>query len=280
MILIADSGATKTDWCLGKKTTDARVIQTQGINPFHQSAEHIYKVLTEELLPQLGEENHITHIHFYGAGCTPEKSVIVKEQLQALFLDADIDVQSDLLGAARSLCGKEQGIACILGTGSNSCLYDGEKIIANVSPLGYILGDEGSGAVLGKRLVGDCLKHQLPEHICQAFLNETGLTPADIINKVYRQPQANRFLASLVPFIKANSWHPAIQDMLIGEFTRFLQRNVIPYDRPDLPINFVGGVANNFTEEITAACKACGLKIGKIIARPAIEMQKYHFYVI
>ena len=215
MILIADSGATKTDWCLGEKTTDARVIQTQGINPFHQSAEHIYKVLTEELLPQLGEENHITHIHFYGAGCTPEKSVIVKEQLQALSLDADIDVQSDLLGAARSLCGKEQGIACILGTGSNSCLYDGEKIIANVSPLGYILGDEGSGAVLGKRLVGDCLKHQLPEHICQAFLNETGLTPADIINKVYRQPQANRFLASLTPFLSAHREEPEIHDLLI-----------------------------------------------------------------
>ena len=110
MILIADSGATKTDWCLGNTTTDARIIQTQGINPFHQSPEHIYKVLAEELLPQLEEGINITHIHFYGAGCTPEKSVIVKEQLQALFSNAMIDVQSDLLGAARSLCGKEQGI--------------------------------------------------------------------------------------------------------------------------------------------------------------------------
>ena len=276
MKLIADSGATKTDWCLGKKTTDARVIQTQGINPFHQSAEHIYKVLTEELLPQLGEENHITHIHFYGAGCTPEKSVIVKEQLQALFPDADIDVQSDLLGAARSLCGKEQGIACILGTGSNSCLYDGEKIIANVSPLGYILGDEGSGAVLGKRLVGDCLKHQLPEHICQAFLNETGLTPADIINKVYRQPQANRFLASLTPFLSAHREEPGIHDLLIDCFTEFFKRNVMQYAYEGTEVHFTGSIAWYFQEEVKEAAESLGIRTGKFIKSPIHGLINYH----
>lgn len=276
MILIADSGATKTDWCLGEKTTDARVIQTQGINPFHQSAEHIYKVLTEELLPQLGEEKHITHIHFYGAGCTPEKSVIVKEQLQALFLDADIDVQSDLLGAARSLCGKEQGIACILGTGSNSCLYDGEKIIANVSPLGYILGDEGSGAVLGKRLVGDCLKHQLPEHICQAFLNETGLTPADIINKVYRQPQANRFLASLTPFLSAHREEPEIHDLLIDCFTEFFKRNVMQYAYEGTEVHFTGSIARYFQEEVKEAAESLGIRTGKFIKSPIHGLINYH----
>ena len=276
MILIADSGATKTDWCLGEKTTDAQIIQTQGINPFHQSAEHIYKVLTEELLPQLGEENHITHIHFYGAGCTPEKSVIVKEQLQALFLDADIDVQSDLLGAARSLCGKEQGIACILGTGSNSCLYDGEKIIANVSPLGYILGDEGSGAVLGKRLVGDCLKHQLPEHICQAFLNETGLTPADIINKVYRQPQANRFLASLTPFLSAHREEPEIQDLLIDCFTEFFKRNVMQYAYEGTEVHFTGSIARYFQEEVKEAAESLGIRTGKFIKSPIHGLINYH----
>ena len=277
MILIADSGATKTDWCLGEKTTDARVIQTQGINPFHQSAEHIYKVLTEELLPQLGEENHITHIHFYGAGCTPEKSVIVKEQLQALFLDADIDVQSDLLGAARSLCGKEQSIACILGTGSNSCLYDGEKIIANVSPLGYILGDEGSGAVLGKRLVGDCLKHQLPEHICQAFLNETGLTPADIINKVYRQPQANRFLASLTPFLSAHREDPGIHTLLIDCFTEFFKRNVMQYAYKGTEVHFTGSIAWYFQEEVKEAAESLGIRTGKFIKSPIHGLTKFHF---
>ena len=276
MILIADSGATKTDWCLGEKTTDTRLIQTQGINPFHQSAEHIYKVLTEELLPQLVEKNHITHIHFYGAGCTPEKSVIVKEQLQALFLDADIDVQSDLLGAARSLCGKEQGIACILGTGSNSCLYDGEKIIANVSPLGYILGDEGSGAVLGKRLVGDCLKHQLPEHICQAFLNETGLTPADIINKVYRHPQANRFLASLTPFLYAHREEPEIHYLLIDCFTEFFKRNVMQYAYEGTEVHFTGSIAWYFQEEVKEAAESLGIRTGKFIKSPIHGLINYH----
>ena len=277
MILIADSGATKTDWCLGEKTTDARIIQTQGINPFHQSAEHIYKVLAEELLPQLGEATNITHIHFYGAGCTPEKSVIVKEQLQALFSNAVIDVQSDLLGAARSLCGKEQGIACILGTGSNSCLYDGEKIIANVSPLGYILGDEGSGAVLGKRLVGDCLKHQLPEHICQAFLRETELTPADIINKVYRQPQANRFLASLTPFLSAHREEPEIHALLVGCFTEFFKRNVMQYDTGQAKAHFTGSIAWYFQEEVKEAAQSLGICTGKFIKNPINGLTKFHF---
>jgi N-acetylglucosamine kinase-like BadF-type ATPase len=232
--------------------------------------------LTEELLPQLGEENHITHIHFYGAGCTPEKSVIVKEQLQALFLDADIDVQSDLLGAARSLCGKEQGIACILGTGSNSCLYDGEKIIANVSPLGYILGDEGSGAVLGKRLVGDCLKHQLPEHICQAFLNETGLTPADIINKVYRQPQANRFLASLTPFLSAHREEPGIHTLLIDCFTEFFKRNVMQYAYEGIEVHFTGSISWYFQEEVKEAAESLGIRTGKFIKSPIHGLINYH----
>ena len=184
MKLIADSGATKTDWCLGENKENAQIIQTQGINPFHQSKEHIALVLCEELLPQLPADECITHIHFYGAGCTPEKSIIVEEELTKLFPDAFIDVQSDLLGAARALCGKKKGIACILGTGSNSCFYDGEQITANVSPLGYILGDEGSSAHLGKRLVSDCLKRQLPENICAMFLKDAGVSPAAIIDKV------------------------------------------------------------------------------------------------
>ena len=197
MILIADSGSTKTDWCIGSSFT----IQTKGINPFHQSEEVIQQILTNELLPQMPEEVLIDAIYFYGAGCTPEKSPIIQRTLSHCFPQCTIEVNSDLLGAARALCGKSPGIACILGTGSNSCFYDGQQITSNVSPLGYILGDEGSGAVLGKRLVGDCLKKQLPEHICHSFLDTFGLTPAQIIEKVYRQPQANRFLASLTPFL-------------------------------------------------------------------------------
>lgn len=276
MILIADSGATKTDWCLGKNKADAQVVQTQGINPFHQSKEHIAQVLIEELLPQLPTDEHITHIHFYGAGCTPEKSLIVKEELAKLFPDAIIDVQSDLLGAARALCGKEKGIACILGTGSNSCFYDGGKITANVSPLGYILGDEGSGANLGKKLVGDCLKGIMPSDIRQAFLEETGLTPTDIIEKVYRQPQANRFLASLTPFLSAHRNIPEIQALLLSSFTEFFRRNVMQYAYETVEVHFTGSIAWYFQEEVKKAAQALNIRTGQFIKNPIHGLAKFH----
>ena len=277
MILIADSGATKTDWCLGENKADARIIQTQGINPFHQTKEHIARVLSEELLPQLGEAKTVSHIHFYGAGCTPEKTVIVKEELETFFPQAQIEVQSDLLGAARSLCGKEKGIACILGTGSNSCEYDGEKITANVSPLGYILGDEGSGATLGKRLTGDCLKHQLPEHICSQFLEYTGLTPAQIIDKVYRQPQANRFLASLTPFLSKHRNEPEIHELLLSCFSDFFRRNVMQYAYKGIEVHFTGSIAWYFQEEVKETANTLGICTGQFIKNPIHGLINYHF---
>ncbi|MBQ8520883.1 MAG: ATPase [Bacteroides sp.] len=273
MRLIADSGSTKTDWCMGDTHP---MIHTRGINPFHQSAEDIRRTLAEELLPRLPKEWSPSHIHFYGAGCTPEKSVIVKEVLRTLFPQASVEVESDLLGAARALCRKEEGIACILGTGSNSCLYDGEKIIANVSPLGYILGDEGSGATLGKRLVGDCLKRQLPEDICEAFLKETGLTPAEIIDKVYRRPQANRFLASLTPFLSAHREAKEIHRLLVSCFEDFFRRNVMQYHRTDLRVHFVGSIARHFREEVEEAATAFGLQTGKFIQSPIGELWNFH----
>ena len=276
MTLIADSGATKTDWCFGKNKTDVRIIQTQGINPFHQTKEHIAQVLNEELLPQLEGAESISHIHFYGAGCTPEKSILIKKELQILFPHALIDVQSDLLGAARSLCGKKKGIACILGTGSNSCEYDGEKITANVSPLGYILGDEGSGATLGKRLTGDCLKHQLPEDICSLFLEYTGLTPAQIIDKVYRQPQANRFLASLTPFLSKHRNIPEIHELLISCFSDFFRRNVMQYDYKQAIVHFTGSIAWHFQEEVKEVATSLDICTGQFIKSPIHGLINYH----
>lgn len=277
MILIADSGATKTDWCLGENKADARIIQTQGINPFHQTQEHIAHVLGKELLPQLEKVETVSHIHFYGAGCTPEKSIVVKEKLQTCFPQALIDVQSDLLGAARSLCGNEPGIACILGTGSNSCEYNGKKITSNVSPLGYILGDEGSGATLGKRLTGDCLKHQLPEYVCNLFLEYTNLTPAQIIDKVYRQPQANRFLASLTPFLSTHRNIPEIHELLISCFSDFFQRNVMQYaSHKDCKIHFTGSIAWHFQEEVKEAAQLLNIRTGEFIQNPIHGLINYH----
>ena len=275
MILIADSGATKTDWCYGS-VEQHQIIQTQGINPFHQSTETISQVLSEELKPQLEDCTQITHIFFYGAGCTPEKAKIVHTALQTFFPQAMICVESDLLGAARSLCGKEAGIACILGTGSNSCEYDGEKITSNISPLGYILGDEGSGAVLGRRLVGDCLKHQLPEHICQAFLEEIKFTSAEIIDKVYRQPQANRFLASLTPFLSHYRKEPGIHALLVACFNDFFQRNVMQYKYQVCQVHFTGSIAWYFQEEVKEVAEKLNIQTGKFIQSPIHGLINYH----
>ena len=173
MLLLADSGATKTDWYIGNNPTDGLQFQTEGINPFHQSPSIICTILEKQLLPHLPVSPASCHrIFFYGAGCTPTKSLEVARILQIFFTNAQISVESDLLGAARSACKDHPGIACILGTGSNSCLYDGRQIVRNIPPLGYILGDEGSGAYLGKRFIGDCLKGQLPEKLRDGLLEE------------------------------------------------------------------------------------------------------------
>lgn len=282
MIIIADSGSTKTEWIVGE-VADLSVI-TKGINPVRDTKEEILEVLSTELMPKLFSSSTIsqadvTEIHFYGAGCIPPFSQSVKEALGYLFPQAEAHVYSDLLGAARALCSREEGIACILGTGSNSCLCKDGEIEKNISPLGYILGDEGSGAVLGRTLLSEMLKGNL-QNLWNDFSEEYGFSVPNIIDKVYRQPQANRFLASLVPFIKKNIEYCPVREMVVNEFTRFLQRNIIPYGRPDLPVNFTGGVAYAFADEIHAACTACGLKLGKITARPAEDIRKYHFYVI
>ena len=268
MILVADSGSTKTQWI-----TESQSIETQGINPVRDRKEHILDIIRTELMPSLCTE--VSDIFFYGAGCIEPFISSVREALAEIFPQSRIEVASDLLGAARALCQRDEGIACILGTGSNSCLCRDGQIISNIPPLGFILGDEGSGAVLGRRLISEMLKGSLT-HLWDRFQDayETGIS--DVIDRVYRQPQPNRYLASLVPFISQNRTDPAVGEMLRDEFTRFLTRNAARYDRPDLPVNFVGGIANSFVSEIQSSCETCGMKMGRILARPAQEMLVYH----
>ena len=286
MILIADSGSTKTDWCLCKKGTVLCSIQTQGINPYHQSEEAIEAVLREELLPQLTQHSAFNiqnslDIVFYGSGCANENACNrIKKAIHKVLETKDITVHSDLLGAARALCGYEEGIACVLGTGSNSCLYNGKEITANTPPLGYILGDEGSSAVLGRRLVGDCLKNQLPEAIRDEFLTEYGLTQEIILEKVYRQPLANRFLASLTPFLSKHREVPEVHNLLVESFVAFFVRNVKQYRRPWLPIHFVGSIANAFAPELKEAAESLGMELGTIMRSPMEGLIKYHTGVV
>ena len=285
MFLIADSGSTKTDWCLCNKGTAILRIQTQGINPYHQSEEAIEQVLTNELLPQLSQQAEdsaikITkslHVIFYGAGCANDNACNrVKEAIHKVIGVNDVTIHSDLLGAARALCGHEEGIACVLGTGSNSCLYNGKEIVANIPPLGYILGDEGSSAVLGRRLVGDCLKNQLPEALREEFLAEYGLTQEIILEKVYRQPLANRFLASLTPFLSKHREVPEVHKILVESFVDFFVRNVKQYRHPWLPIHFVGSIANAFSSEVKEAAESLGMELGTIMQSPMEGLIKYH----
>ena len=282
MKLIADSGSTKTDWCLCNGDTVLTTIQSQGINPYHQAEEAIEQVLRNELLPQLSKNPEFNSqssikVIYYGAGCANETACNrVKEAIHKVLNTKDITVHSDLLGAARALCGHEEGIACVLGTGSNSCLYNGKEIKANIPPLGYILGDEGSSAVLGRRLVGDCLKNQLPEAIREEFLAEYQLTQEIILEKVYRQPLANRFLASLTPFLSKHREVPEIHRLLIESFTDFFVRNVKQYRHPWLPIHFVGSIANAFSAELKEAAESLGMELGIIMQSPMEGLIKYH----
>ena len=282
MHLIADSGSTKTDWCLCNGSAIVNHIQTQGINPYHQTEEAIEEVLREELLPQLEAQGAKVQssqlsIIYYGSGCANETACNrIKEAIHKILGTSDATIYSDLLGAARALCGHDEGIACVLGTGSNSCLYNGKEIIANIPPLGYILGDEGSSAVLGRRLVGDCLKNQLPEALREEFLAEYQLTQEIILEKVYRQPLANRFLASLTPFLSKHKEVPEIHNLLVDSFVDFFVRNVKQYRRPWLPIHFVGSIANAFSAELKEAAESLGMELGTIMQSPIEGLVKFH----
>jgi len=301
MILIADSGSTKTDWCLTEDSgCNLLHFTTQGINPFHQSQREITDLLHKEVLPCLDchtahpanhTEPHSTYsattpsqsplsgqiegIYFYGSGCTTEKSPILRSALQETFPQiSTVEVASDLLGAARSLCGHQPGIVCILGTGSNSCYYDGTQIVRNIPPLGYILGDEGSGAALGKRLIGDCLKQQLPEKICSRFLAYCPLSPSEIIDKVYRRPMPNRFLAECSRFLYANRQEESIHRLLTECFSDFIRRNVLSY--PDGSLFFTGSIACYYAEELKEVTQSFGLSIADIQQRPMEGLIRFH----
>jgi hypothetical protein len=280
--LIADSGSTKTDWLYIAPDGTQTELHTDGINPARDTRDIIYNVINDQLLPQLlplrqreGGESLLA-VYFYGAGCILPFSQSVQSVIKELLPDCSVEVESDLLGAARALCGNEPGIACILGTGSNSCLYDGKDIIEHTPPLGYILGDEGSGSFLGKTLLNGLFKGLLPEELKLAFCNKYNMSLPDIIERVYRQPSANTFLASLVPFISEHRSHPAIHDMLIGVFRQFIIRNIDIYGHKEMPIHCVGGIAYQFAEELSEATAYQGMKIGRILRRPIDAIVQYH----
>ena len=279
MKLIVDSGSTKTDWGFFNTVYDLKAVKTQGINPCHQSEEEIRGIIRNELLPntQNIDLGTISEVFYYGAGCATDYICAQMAALLKEFIpNAAIAVDSDMLGAARALCGHAEGVACVLGTGSNSCLYNGKAIEDQVPSLGYILGDEGSSAALGRRLIGDCLKRQLPEAVSREFMERYSLTKESIIESVYRKPLPNRFIAGFAPFVYEKRAVPEVHKMIIQCFSEFFTRNVINYHKPWLPVHFVGSLAGSFAEELRETADSLGMTIGKIEASPMSGLVDYH----
>lgn len=275
MLLIADSGSTNTTWLLCDGASIVAEIHTGGINPFYMEESAVAELVCRDLLPRL-EGCRIESLHFYGAGCIPgAKSMVVVDALHACFTDADVEVLSDLWGACRGLCGRDAGIVCILGTGSNSCYYDGEKIIRNVPPLGFVLGDEGSGAVLGKSVLADYLKGLMPSDLSALFESKYDCDSSAMLDRVYRQPFPNRYLASFAPFLSENISHPYINRLVYGKLSEFVERNIQHYPS-DVPVNFTGSVAFHFKSVLQDVCISAGFSMGRISQSPVYGLADYH----
>lgn len=273
--LIADSGATKTDWCLIKGNEILKHYSGKGISPVFQTEDQISNEIHNNVFPEFKEWN-ISKIHFYGSGCIAENTPIVKSAIFKIFPIETIEVYSDLIAAAHSLCGHKPGIACILGTGSNSCEWDGNRIINQISPLGFILGDEGSGAYIGKKLIGDALKNQLTPGLKELLLDEYELTPSIIIDKVYRQPFPSRFLASLSPFISKHLDDESIRQIVINSFNDFFKRNIMQYNFSEKSVNFVGSIAWYYSDILKETAQLNGIITGKILKSPMIGLIEYY----
>ncbi len=274
-IIIVDSGATKADWCLVSGEEVLHQFSGNGISPVHQTKEEIVREIKENV-PAQYKEAPIKAIYFYGAGCIPEKTPLVREALQLAFPIETIEVYSDLIAAARALCGRKPGIASILGTGSNSCEWDGRRVIKQIPSLGFILGDEGSGASLGKRLVRDALRDQLTTGLKEALLEEYQLTTALVIEKVYRKPFPGSFLASLSPFILKHIEDPTIYRIVHESVSNFFERNIMRYDYQNNKVNFVGSIAWHYATVITKVASEKGIEIGKIVQSPMEGLITYH----
>jgi len=275
-ILIADGGSTKCEWCLlhGKKK---KIVETQGMSPYFVNGRQIEHILEKELLPKLRAMN-VDEIYYYGTGCANAANrEIIRKALKKIFPLAGVHVNHDLIGAARALCGKTKGITCILGTGSNSCYFNGKKIIKNSPGLGYILGDEGSGAYLGKKVLQYYLYNTFDEELRYKFDASYTTTPAEILEHVYKKPLPNRYLASFALFLAQNRGHYMIENIIEDGLNDFFFNHVCKYGESwKLPIHFVGSVAYGFRDVVKELCRSYELELGRILKKPMDGLIAYH----
>lgn len=274
-ILIADSGSTKTDWCLLQDKKKKHII-TQGLSPYFYNEEQISEILKKELIPKL-KDVVPDEIFFYGTGCSsPANSNIVKKAIRRHY-KTNIKVDHDLMGAAKALCGDEKGIACILGTGSNSCFYNGRKIVKNSPGLGYILGDEGSGAYMGKKVIQYFLYNTFDEDLMERFKAKFNTDAIEILDAVYKRPLPNRYLASYAIFLAENRGHFMIENIIEDGLNDFFFNHIYKYRESwTLPLNFIGSIAYGFKDVLKDLCNSYELQLGRVLKNPMEGLIRYH----
>jgi N-acetylglucosamine kinase-like BadF-type ATPase len=279
-MIIADSGSTKTTWRIAKDSNEFSDVSTEGINPYFQSGEDIEQIIYTQLLPNIEPAwmGYTGDISFYGAGCSsPEKSGIVEHAIRKCFEGSEVTVHHDLLASARALLGKEKGIACILGTGSNSCVYDGRDITENIPSWGYLFGDFGSGAHIGKSLVQAYANDELEQDL-RKKLETQGVQREIILNNAYKRPLPNRYLAGFAKLAHAHVSHPQVQKIVEGCFHDFFEQQIEKYTNyKSYEVCFVGSIAHHFTAQLRKAAADRGIRMGTVLKEPMSGLTNYHF---
>ena len=277
MILIADSGATKIEWRLIAADGTIKQASSEGYNPYVQEDDDLRRGVKEHVL-EVVNGHTIEQLAFYGAGCgSPEKNKHVASILAPFFPKATIEVNNDLLAAARALCGNEPGIACILGTGSNSCFYNGHEISAQVPSLGYVLGDEGSGANMGRKLLKAAARKRLPSALQEAFDKRFGLKEDDVLENVYKQRYPSRFLASFMKFLMHHINEPYVYALIYDSFTEFFEEIIKSYkDYEKYPVHFTGSVSFYYGNILRQVANDQGVTVKNIIEGPIAGLTLYH----
>lgn len=273
--IIAESSSTRTEWAVVDGREIVEHAFTTGLNPFFQTRREISHSIRLEL-PEVFFRRRWNHVYFYGAGCAnQEKNKIMESSLVAQF-KTPVTVESDLLGAARGLLVRQSGLACILGTGSNSCLYNGSEIVKTVAPLGYILGDEGSGAYMGKTLIADILKGLAPKEIIQAFYEKFIVTPNVLMDDVYTNPLPSRTLSRYSTFMAEHLDNAYCYQLVYSSFMRFFARNIASYNYREQPLCFVGSTCVLYKDILLRAAADFGVEISKIIRYSMPGLVEYH----
>lgn len=276
MILIADSGASKCDWRLIKTNGSIAQFQTLGYNPYQQSVGHLEKEIGQGLMPQLTDQ--VKALYYYGAGCgNRAHQDLIRKALSSFFDTARIEVYDDMLAAARALCGTEHGIACILGTGANSCYYDGASPAEQVTSLGYLLGDEGSGAYFGKILLSDYLRNDLPKVISERLSKRFDLDKDKVLDEVYHGSSPGRYMAGFAKFIYQNIQDPYCYRLIYGGFDLFFEKNVLKYSKvKEVPVHFSGSIAFYFGNILRQVANDKGITVKNIIESPIAGLTLFH----